>query len=152
MANDFQDCLAYVTHMRAKHDRLRECIQLIELKWAPQVDPLRTANNTSQVLDGLQKLRAELAHHFEEEESGGCVEEAVSHQVSLCDKMTELEHEHSTLLEGLDQLIDHLQACSPSDDSTDKVKQEFQRFAKQLHDHESAENFILEQSFGIEVD
>ena len=152
MADDFQESLAYVMHMRAEHKRLRECLHLIEQQWTLQHQRPRAADAISQVLDSLQALRAELAHHFEEEESGGCIEEAVSHQASLSHEAIRLEHEHPELLGQLDRLIERLRALSRSGGSTDKIKQEFRRFAEQLHAHEAAENRILERSFGIEVE
>jgi iron-sulfur cluster repair protein YtfE (RIC family) len=152
MANDSQEYLAYITHIRAEHKRLREYLHLIEQQWTLHHQRPPAADAASEVLNSLQALRAELAHHFEEEESGGCLEEAVSHQPSLSHEATRLEHKHPELLGQLDRLIERFRALSRPGGSTDKIKQEFRRFAEQLHDHEAAENRILEQSFGIEVE
>ena len=56
------------------------------------------------------------------------------------------------LLGQLDRLIGRTRVFSRLGKSTDKIKQDFQRIAKQLHAHEAAEHRILEQGFGIEVE
>jgi hypothetical protein len=150
MSHDFEDFMAYVTHLRAEHKRLREWLLSIEQQW-PNECPC-TDKAIFSLLDNLRALRGELAHHFEEEERGGCLEEAVSHQPSLSHEATQLEHEHPVLLEQLDQMIEKLSAVSSAMESTGTIEKNFRRFAEQLHAHEIAENRILEESFGIEIE
>ncbi len=152
MPDDFEERQAYVTHLRAEHERLRECLDLIDHEWTPQSERPCKAGDLCQALCALQSLRTELVHHFQEEESGGCIEEAVSLQPSLSCEANQLEGEHPELLEQLDLLIRRMSAHSRAGESTDETKQQFRRFAEQLQAHEAAENRILERSFGIELE
>jgi hemerythrin len=150
MPDDFEERQAYVTHLRAEHKRLRKCLDLIDHQWTLQNERPSTADDMSQVLDGLQALRTELAHHFQEEESGGCIEEAVSLQANLSCEANQLEREHPELLGQLDLLIRRMSKHPEPGESTAEIKQQYRRFSEQLHDHEATENRILERSFGIE--
>jgi len=151
MTDRFQECLAYVTLLRDEHCRLKDCVQQIEQQWASHVASAPAAGgNTSQVLDSLRALRAELAAHFEAEESGGCIEQAVSRQASLSQEAIELEHEHPVLIGQLDDLIEEMRSCQKQREPTDAIHHRFECFAEQLGNHESMENRILEKGFGIE--
>jgi hypothetical protein len=152
MSNENDEYFAYITHMRDEHTRLREFVQDIEQRWVLAHQRAGAANVIPQVIESLETLRAELAHHFEEEESGACLEEAVVHRPSLSHEATRLEQEHPELLREADRLIEELRAKSQSGESADNVKQKFRVFAEQLHAHEAAENRILEESFGIECE
>jgi len=145
-----EEYLAYVTRIGADHKRLRECLQVIEQQWTQQ--PSSPVATMPEILHGLQMLRTDLAHHFEEEECGGCMEEAVSHQASLSPDVARLEQEHPKLLGEVDRLIEWLSTHSKPGDSMDKIKPEFLKFSRQLHAHEAAENRILEKGFGIQID
>jgi hypothetical protein len=100
----------------------------------------------------LQALRAELAHHFEEEESGGCMEEAVSHEPHLGPEATRLVREHPELLAQMDRLIKGLRALVRLTASADEVEQDFRNFTEKLLAHEAAENRVLKEGFGIDVE
>ena len=152
MSSESEEYLAYMTHMRAEHKRLRECVLRIEEQWPFQHEPPRQPDVSPLVIESLGALRADLAHHFEEEESGGCLEEAVSRQPNLSRDANRLEHEHPELLEQIDRMIEGLQALSRPAASTAKIKQDFRAFTEKLLAHEAAENRILKESFGIEVD
>ena len=58
------------------------------------------------IIDGLEAIRQEAAHHFREEEMGGCLEEAVAHCPSLSGELTRAEREQQELLADLDELLD----------------------------------------------
>ena len=51
-----------------------------------------------------------------------------------------------------EELIAQLKAASQAIQSLDDAKEGFRRFSEQLEAHESAENRILEESFGIEAE
>ena len=152
MANDSDEFSAYLTHLHAEHRRLQQCLRRIERQWIHDEFP-RLTEIIPRVTEELEILRAELEHHFEEEESGGCLEEAVSRLPRLSQEAIRLEDEHAVLLGHVDQLILNLKsAVAEPVRSADEAKEDFRRFAEQLHAHEAAEKLILEQSFGIEVE
>jgi hypothetical protein len=104
-----------------------------------------------RLVDTLVELRSELAHHFAEEESGGCLEEAVSRCPSLSPNAKEVETQHPGLLANLDHII--RQASPTSQPSTiASLHRDFEKFAETLRQHEDAENRILHLGFGIGSD
>ena len=110
------------------------------------------ADVLDQVAESLEALRAELAHHFAEEEAGGCLEEAVAHQPSLSHEVTRLEREHPEILRQMDRLLQRLSELSHIDKSVREIEGDFRGLASKLQDHEAAENRILEESFGIQAE
>lgn len=102
-----------------------------------------------QLIDSLRGLRAELARHLAEEESGGCVEEAALHAPRLTCAAQALEREDPRLLEQLDELILRLQAAPRG---WRKMEQDYRQLAKQICQHVAAESRILEESFHMQVD
>jgi len=149
MANDLEEFTAYLSHLQAEHRRLQQSLRRIEGLWPGRENP-RMGEAISQVVDEFVTLRAELAHHFEEEESGGCLEEAVSRHPSSSHEELRLEHEHPVLLEQLDRLIAKLERLSRPLRSVDEAQEDFRRFAEQLHAHEESEIRILEESLCLE--
>ncbi len=152
MTHNFEDFLTYVTHMRAEHRRLREWSLAINRQWPFLSRQPSGTEALSKLLDSLTELRQELAHHFQEEENGGCLEVAVAHQPSLSHEAMVLEHEHPGLLRQLDLVLQHVRAFPSSGDEAATIETEFREFAERLHAHEIAENEILEESFGIQVE
>ena len=150
MRRDYEERRAFVTHMKAEHDRLSACVKKIEELWPSEYQKRRSPKSLTHLLDGLQKLRAEMVRHFEEEESGGCVEEAVAAQPSLGREATRLEQEHPELLEQLDALIEKLETQNEPGKPTEGLRHFFHGFARKLNAHEVIEERILEKGFGLE--
>ncbi|MDA1049308.1 MAG: hypothetical protein O3C40_02360 [Planctomycetota bacterium] len=142
---DFNECKALVDRMCAVHANLHRAVQTIEseLHGDEKRDPGR-------VRDGLVELRNTLAHHFEEEEADGCLEQAACQCPSLAHDVTMIEHEHPALLKLLDRLISRASRGCDGCSNVDFVES-FARLAKTLRVHEAAETRILEQAFGTVV-
>ena len=99
----------------------------------------------------LESLCSELTHHFDEEESGGCLEEAVSLSPSLAREAARLERQHAELLEAVARLIGRLRTPE-ANDSIERVEADFYRFVEDLQDHEAAEDRILAVGLGVHLD
>jgi hypothetical protein len=99
----------------------------------------------------LRRLREELSHHFAEEEAGGCLEEAVSQCPRLGPEATRIEAEHGELLAQMDQLI--AQAMDLDDSVANRVAFDhaLEDLRRQLLAHEAAENDVLRQGFGTNL-
>jgi hemerythrin-like domain-containing protein len=151
MSAEFED-FAYVTHLRTEHRRLRACLHRIEQQWLLDIERPRRTDDIPRVIDSLEALCAELAHHFAEEESGGCLEEAVSHRPNLSGEANRLRCEHTELVGRLQGLIARLRLLPRPGESIDRVGEDFRRFADDLRAHQAGENRVLEQSFGIKVE
>ncbi|MBI2480815.1 MAG: hypothetical protein HYV60_19965 [Planctomycetia bacterium] len=142
---DFNDCKAVVDHLCAEHAQLQRAVQTIEseLHSHEKRDPGR-------IRDALIQLRDTLVHHFEEEGSGGCLEEAACRCPSLAHEVTIIEREHPAILKLLDQLITRAARGCDGCRNMDFVES-FARFAKTVRTHESAETRILEKAFGTVI-
>lgn len=142
----------YVMHMRQEHRRLDESLLRVEEQWARLITLADSVATLSQIVPILQALRAELAHHFEQEEAGGCLEEAVARSPHLSHEAARIEQEHGGLLKQVDHLLSELEQAAKRNLSLDLSTAAFQQFAKELRAHEAAENRVLEESFGMEVE
>lgn len=144
---DLQDCLPYVKHLRMEHRRLNEVLRQTSSIFVSTASPRRN-DIRGQLVNSLTDLRADLAHHFAEEESGGCMEEAVSRCPGLSLDAKKVVAEHGRLLEKLDSVLQHAARLHFDAARVDALEQEFQSFAELLKHHEAAENRILQMGFG----
>ena len=143
MTEDQDEFRAYAVHLASEHRRLSELLRRVEQQCEQWPHP--------ELAESLNQLRAKLAAHFEEEECGGCLEEAVVHVPTLSTEAGRILNEHPSLLADLDRLIEQIGVTDRSNRSLDNVEQDFSQFAKRLRAHEAAENRILQQSFGIDM-
>jgi len=103
------------------------------------------------IVTALRQVRHELAHHFNQEEAGGCLEEAVSHCPTLSAESRRIEAEHPRLLARADQLIaEALDSHEPMAKRI-AIEQGFEDLRRQLDAHEAAENAVLRKGFGVEL-
>ena len=101
------------------------------------------------LINSLCHLRAELAHHFAEEEAGGCVEEAVSHAPRLGREAADVEREDPELLRLIDSLIGQLHA---KPQAMNKIETDFREMINRIYRHEAAESRIVGEGFGMDVE
>jgi chromosome segregation ATPase len=93
----------------------------------------------------LRALRLRIQEHFQEEESDGCLEEAVSRCPSLAAEFAQLMQEHKRLLQALDALIrdcDEPQ-CTRDAQRLAECRASFEGFLTLLQDHEARESALL---------
>ena len=139
---EFSECQPFLVHLRAEHERLHA--DVCEVEQALQAH--FCAATPLKVWESLSRLRAELEHHFEEEERGGCIEEAVCHCPRLSREATSVERQHPALLQRLCQLIERVDGGDSG--INEQFVEDFRQFARALHAHEVAENRILKEAFG----
>jgi hypothetical protein len=142
---DFNDCKAIVEHMSTEHAQLQRAVLTIESELFAH-----EKRDPGMIRGALVQLRNTLVHHFEEEESGGCLEEAACQCPSLAHDVTIIQREHSGMLKLLDQLIARAARGCDGCNNVDFVES-FARFAKTMRTHEAAETRILEQAFGTVI-
>ena len=99
----------------------------------------------------LRQVREELEHHFAQEESGGCLDEAVLRCPGLSGKLSRIELEHPQLLQHVDRLIAQALDCDQSMENRLTLEREFDELCRQLDVHEAAENALLRKGFGANV-
>ncbi len=100
----------------------------------------------------LTDLRQHLCKHFAEEESGGCLEEAVCGAPHLASQFSEIEQEHPQLLRELDQILRKLSAVPITEEVWSQCASEFEIFKDQILAHERRENQLLEKGFNVPLD
>jgi hypothetical protein len=95
----------------------------------------------------LGTLREHLRCHFEQEESGGFLEESIARMPRLSVAAREVVAEHPRLLAELDTLVDKLPTQDVRDDSWDEAVYGFAAFANHLLAHERNENAVVQQGY-----
>lgn len=100
----------------------------------------------------MSEMQDHLERHFAREENGGWLEEAVVRAPHLAHRLTELEQQHRPLRERIAHLVKEAETLDGGRESVQKVREEFEKFAKQLLVHESYEERVLQQGFNEELD
>jgi hypothetical protein len=149
MPAPLEEFRAFAIHLTAEHRTIARYLEQIE-----QDFDLAATNPPQLVaspISNLNRLRTALASHFDEEESGGCLDEAVLRLPTLAACAGRVLSEHAGLLADVDWMIDRLKRAPVSLQSLDEVRCRFRCFVERLRAHEAAEDGILEQSFGEEA-
>jgi hypothetical protein len=147
---NYDECRCYVEHLIAEHRRLHRMLRLARAALVGSGGPDRDAT-CADIVRVLRQVRDELEHHFAHEESGGCLDEAVSNSPSLSAEARRIEAEHPQLLANVDQLIAQALDCDQSVEKQVALGRGFDDLCRQLDAHEAAENVLLRKGFGSNV-
>lgn len=147
---DYNECQPYVNHLVTEHRRLNGLLRQTRASIVGSGSPDRDARG-AEVVEALRRLQAELTYHFKEEEEGGCMDEAISRCPALSPDVKRIEAEHQDLLAKVASLI--TQAADGEISVQDRIALEtaFDEFYRQIRAHEAAENEVLRQGFGANV-
>ena len=141
----------YVQDLLAQHQRvdamLREAWSAIVQSRGPDADA-----SGADVAIVLRRVRDELAHHFAEEEAGGCLEEAVTKCPRFSAEALRIESEHAQLLGGIESLIHQVATGFEGTAQRHALEIDFGDFCRRVQVHEAAENELLRQAFGAAID
>jgi hypothetical protein len=145
-----EECRCYAEHLLAEHRHLHQGL------WQTRnavlgADAFGHKASGLDIARLLRRVRAELEHHFREEETGGCLEEAVSRCPALAEEARRIEAEHPRLLEGVDRLIAQALDCDAALEKRIDFERHFDELCGQLHAHEAAENQLLSRGFGVNL-
>lgn len=147
-----EDMYAYVEHMREEHRRLEHLIQRA-LATIPGWEDGDAPHWMPRTAEGLTAIRNELVHHFQNEEQGGCLEEAVARKPQLSCEVQRIESQHEELLERLNELIGRCEsACRASPAQAQATELEFRQLVRELRQHEVLEIRIMQQGFDVVLD
>ena len=147
---DYNECRPYIDHLLSEHRRLHKLIHQARISIVQSGGP--DGDESYQgVVQILRNLRGELQNHFAEEEAGGCLDEAVSRCPRLSPDAKRLECEHADLLAEVDRLIAEAADSDAHVESRVTLQRDFDSLCRQLHAHEAAENDLLRQGFGANV-
>jgi hypothetical protein len=144
---DYDEQNPYVNHILAEHRRLHALLRNTRSAILQCGSPDRDAT-TADIVRVLTNVRGELAHHFAEEDAGGCLEEAVSRCPRLSAQAQRVQAEHPELLRQIDKLIAEVLDSRQTLENRIVFEKEFDELCGLLHAHEAAENDLLRQGFG----
>lgn len=147
---DYEDCRPYIEHLASEHRRLHEMIRQVRFAVVHSCGADRDAT-AADIIAVLSRMRGELAHHFRDEEQGGCMDEAVSHCPRLSADVQRIELEHAEMLARLDALVVAAADIEKSVRQRVEFEADFDNFCRQVNAHEAAENAILRDAFGHNV-
>lgn len=140
----------YVEHLLSEHRRLHTMLRLAHSAIVQCGGPDHDAT-TADILRVLKQVRSEIAHHFADEDAGGCLEEAVSRCPRLSAQAKRVQAEHPDLLRQIDNLIAQALDSQHTAENRIAFEREFDELCSLLHAHEAAENDLLRQGFGRAV-
>lgn len=150
--NANQDCLAYAEHLQVEHRELHARLRTMQAEMNKVTVELIDGPMLERMRRTGEQLRRDLAHHFAEEDSGGCLDYACSRVPGLTREAQELEREHPQLLTMLDHILDELHAALPYELTISQVKESFDAFVVRLLSHEARENRLVQRGFNLELD
>jgi hypothetical protein len=132
--------LAVRAEHRELHQRMRELQQHL-------TENQPATSDWQQVADGLAALRGQLARHFEREETGGFLDEAVGLVPRLGNQVARLMRDHAEFLTELDGIL--LLAGSKTRSAADRadLRERALGLFHALRLHEAAEEHVLQQVF-----
>jgi hypothetical protein len=153
MIGSRDDCFAYANYLEAEHRRLQQIIRSAQDAFAGSLELAESqlGDHRHALIERLTDLRQQLDRHFEQEEQGGCIEEAVTYRPALAPLAKSLEAEHAALLDDLDQLIRCLGRHVSGQDWVELVRR-FDQFAETVRAHEAAESDILQRGFNLNLE
>lgn len=144
--NTPNDCQAFVVHLQDEHRRLDEAAHKVEELLASRLKNRPRLADTKDAANQLRRLRERLNRHFQEEEEGGCIEEAVARCPTLSQDAFDLEREHRELLGELDQLI----VAAEREQPLAKLDERYHVFVGRLRAHEAQENELVQRGFNVQ--
>lgn len=138
-------CGALFEHLQAEHHKLN--CELIEVRQQfERLDPHQCSGPAVEaLLQRLERLHQDLLAHYREEETGGCMEEAIARCPSLAPQSKALMAEHPLLAQALESLIAQIRQGHGTPVSW---RQGYDEFVQQIRTHEAEENRIMTYALG----
>ena len=131
----------------AEHRELHAAIEQIRRLLDSGLSGADVGQRAVNAAHAVLNLRDQLQRHFDQEEGGGYLEEAVTRLPQIAPQATILQRQHHEFLDLANAM---LAAAETGDSATSvllKLKTDFESFAKRLEAHEAAENKLLERAF-----
>lgn len=129
------------------HHEVEDIHQLLEHKAAGEIN----CEAVTAVTALINTLREGLRQHFEREELGGYLEEALTRVPALAPQAAQLQKQHAEFLRLAEQMTADAQCGDQPAGVWTRLKGDYARFAKKLLAHEAAENQLLERAFNEDI-
>ena len=99
----------------------------------------------------LAELREHLREHFEQEETGGFLEESIARMPRLSGAASDVIADHPRLLAELDSLLESVGHRDTSDAAWSEASRGFSVFADHLLAHERNENAVVQAGYNEDL-
>jgi hypothetical protein len=150
--NGNEECLAYAEHLQSEHREMHQRLHALQQQLNAVTATRLEGETLARVIAIGHQLRDEVAHHFQQEANGGCLDYAVSRVPRLANEAQRLVNEHPVLLAELDALLDKLRAAAPASIDVAWLKQHFDAFVVNMLAHEARESLLVERGFNMPLD
>jgi hypothetical protein len=137
----------WAEHVEAEHRHFGRMINEIRRAFEAPVHPGNLVAVISDAHAKLSVFSQQMRAHFETEEEGGYMEEAVARLPVLSHNADKLIAEHTVLRAALDGVVKRLDAVGDSIAEWNACRDDFKRFAQQIATHEANENWLLHEGF-----
>jgi iron-sulfur cluster repair protein YtfE (RIC family) len=107
--------------------------------------------SVSQVAEMIGTLVEQLEQHFDEEETGGFFDQIVSQTPRHAERCKSLREEHTWLLASIRELNEQASLGDDSDDWWQRLESKFHEFSKELMQHESKENELVQKVYTEDI-
>jgi len=137
----------YYTQAQGEHRELHAAIERIHhvLDETREIDA--SSRQVAEVTALVTALRDRLARHFEREENGGYLEEAIVRVPQIAPQAIILQRQHGEFLTAANAMLDHARSTDAAPLVWANLKADYALFAKRLTAHEAAENALLSRAF-----
>ena len=129
------DSHSYLSHLDSEHKRLELLSQNVANRFANASDVGWERRDRPQIAAQLSALKDELSRHIEEEDFGGCLDEAVARVPSLSESARKIFQENDELKRQLRLVMNLVESGSRAD-----AEISFEKFSADLRLHEQHEH------------
>ena len=131
--------------IRQEHEDLRQHLGALHHILAERQLP------PGEVVASFRQLREELVEHFRDEEEGGFFHNVVDHAPRYSEQVDQLCKEHEQSLQDIDQMTHDAEVGEATAEWWAALSQRFHDFSCDLMNHESKENQLLQNTYGIDI-
>lgn len=142
----------YFAQARSEHRELHVAIERIHAVLEETRESDATSARIAEVTALIVALRDRLARHFEQEENGGYLEEAIVRVPQIAPQAAALQKQHGEFLAAANAMLDHARSGDTAPSVWSALKTDYVRFAKRLRAHEAAEDALLMRAFNENPD
>jgi len=136
-----------LNHWKAEHRRLNDRISQLATMlshWKQR----KEADALDQVRTELNAIDDELTRHFEVEDLGGCLDDAVFRCPRLGAEAGRLKSEQTLILHSLHAVQRDLQARDAAQHIEQEIEQDLEHVCDWIHRHEADEDRLVSSAFG----
>ncbi|MGY8770219.1 MAG: hypothetical protein ACKVH8_17520 [Pirellulales bacterium] len=148
----FSGSSGFLHHLSKEHQAIDHELKIVEGTFQ-RTDPAHSTSDISKLLTSrMIRLKEVLSKHFCEEESIGCLEEAVARRPKLSHQATLIGQEHVELMTDLDRLIEAVEMEPEDDEKLIELKKTFDRFVEMVKLYESNESLLVRRGLNAVLD